>query len=415
MTKKRVVSRRTFVDPAKVGSTRPAGSTKRVLVKTTESTWNCTSCGTKGIAGRIKICPSCQNPKGSDEEYQESSSSAPALTRHELGLMGVDANHFSDQTCDFCGAKSIPGSSKCTQCGAPLADVARTDRVCENCGTETIDGVCPSCNASTRTKNQAHRQSVRRTGKQSPQQVINWKVRRTASNLDVTNPAIWGPALGLLIIALIAFIFWPRQAEVRVESVSWQATVSLQEYQYNQHSGWSLPSGADLVSTEQKEHHTVSVQQGTKTEHYTEKVCGSDIYDYTEVLVYDDGTTDTIDHYKPNCWDEPRTREVPNMVDEPVYQTYYTYMQWEWANISPAVATGSNYEPYWPTGFLIDDKHRESGRQMNFSVSLVEMDGDDDFTYRPSSLEEYRTFNLNSMWHITHSGGHITEIERIER
>ncbi|MCB9813174.1 MAG: hypothetical protein H6772_02075 [Pseudomonadales bacterium] len=144
-------------------------------------------------------------------------------------------------------------------------------------------------------------------------------------------------------------------------------------------------------------------------------MCGPDVYDYTEVVTYDDGTTDTIDHYKPDCWDEPRTRQVPNMVDQPVYETWYTYMQWEWVFIRSAVATGSNYDPYWPTDYRIDDTHRESGREMSFSVYFDELDGDGNFTYHPNSLDELKTFNINSMWQITHSGGIVTEIERIER
>ncbi len=413
MTKKRVVSRRTFVDPDKVGKTRPRGSARTVVVKTQESLWDCTSCGTTGIRGRDKICPNCGNTKDADEQYREPSTDAPVLTRHELDLMGVDENHYSDETCEFCGSKNKPGTQKCTQCGSSLVDVARTDRVCDNCGRETSEGTCPNCGGATRLKSESlYQQPVQAYRPTTSYSIPSGKLN---VGLDFTDPRVWGPVLGLLVIALLTFIFWPRQAEVQVQSVGWKAEVFLQEYQYNKHEGWSLPAGADLVSTEQKEHHTVQVQQGTKTEHYTENVCGPDVYDYTEVVTYDDGTTDTIDHYKPNCWDEPRTREVPNMVDQPVYETWYTYMQWEWVSIAPAVTTGSDYAPYWPTDFRIDEKHRESGRKMSFSVYLVELGDGDDFTYHPDSLDEYKSFNINSMWQITHSGGIVTEIKRIER
>ncbi|MCB9813175.1 MAG: zinc ribbon domain-containing protein [Pseudomonadales bacterium] len=256
MTKKRIVSRRTFVDPKKVGKTKPSGSTRSVVVKTQESLWDCTSCGTTGIKGRNKICPNCGHTKDAGEQYREPGSDAPALTKHELDKMGVDAQHHSDETCSFCGSKNKPGTQTCNQCGASLADVARTNRICDNCGRETSEGTCPNCGAVTRLKSEPlHQQTV-----QAYRPTTSYPTthrRETSTGFDLTDPRVWVPALGLLFIALMALIFWPRQAEVQVKSVGWKAEVFLQEYQYNQHEGWSLPAGADLVSTRQKEHHTI--------------------------------------------------------------------------------------------------------------------------------------------------------------
>lgn len=416
MAKKRVVSRSSYVDPNKVGKKKPTGGSKRVHQKIVESYWNCTSCGNSNIPGRIKVCPNCQNTKDKDEEYQQPERNAPALTQRELDEMGVDSDHSSDQTCEYCGAKSKPGTATCPHCNASLLDVARTGRVCYSCGQETNYGKCPSCGATTRSKNDQTRSSYysQPVGQSSRYQPVKVRAYPKFKGVDLTSPYIWGPALGLLLIAILAFIFWPRHAEVQVQSVSWKAEIYLQEYQYNQHEGWSLPQGADLISTDSRIHHYDQVPDGTETVYYDEQVC-EDVYSHTETTCYDDGTCDVDDVYRTQCHPEQRSREVPKYKDVPVYETYYLYKQWEWVNISPAVETGTNFEPYWPSGYLIDTKHRESGRKMTFAVRLIEPESGDDFTYNPDSLEEFKTFNVNSMWEITHTGKHITEIERIQR
>lgn len=413
MTKKRIVSRRKYVDPDMVGKTRPQGSSKRVVRHTQESLWDCNSCGRKDIPGRNKLCPSCGHTKDSTEEYRPPAQDAHVLSIQELLEMGVDSDHSSDQICEFCGSKNKPGTQKCTQCGANIGDVARADRICDNCGRETNQVTCPNCASVTRSKHEVRPTPKARTSYMP----VSYSLprRRSSSGFSFSHPAVWGTALVVALIALLMFVFRPQEAEVQVQSVSWKAQILLQEYQYNRHEGWSLPAGADLIRTEQRVHHTEKVQDGTKTENYTERVCGPDVYDYTEVVTYDDGTTDTIDHYKENCWDEPRTRQVPNMVDREVERTYYFYNQWEWVSISPAVTRGSDYNPYWPTDYRIDDTHRESGRRMDFSVHLIDRESGDTFTYSPNSLEEFRTFNINSAWHIVHRGGIVTEIQRVER
>lgn len=418
MTRKRVVSRTSFVDPKLVGSTKPTGP-KRVHRDTIESVWSCSSCGTGKIPGGTKVCPNCAHPKDASETYQPPANpaAAPALSARQLAAMGVDSDHSSDQECQYCGGKMKPGTKVCPHCSANLGDVARADRICDFCRHESSEAICPQCGGVTRSKYEraAPRPVHHQVARPWPlAQDIGARSKSVFSSVDIANPLVWGTAIVLFLIAVAAFIFWPRTAEVRVESVSWTAEVRLQEYQYNQHSGWNLPAGADLVSAKNEVHHYDQVPDGTETEWYSESVC-VDVYSHTDVTCYDDGSCDRDDVYRESCTSESRSRQVQKYRDVPVYQTHYTYMVWEWVNTPSAVARGDDYEPRWPDDYLIDATHRESGRKMTYKVGLLTPDKKTSFSYSPETLEEYQTFRLRSAWSITHSGGRIKEIQRIER
>lgn len=430
MPPKRVVSRRTYVDPNKAGDRRPLG-TRRVLQGQVEAEWTCTSCGRDSIPGHVKKCPICGNPKGSDEAYQPPAPGAPLLSQAQLDDMGVDAEHTSDQQCPYCQGFSKPGTDVCPNCGSNLDDVARTSRKCSNCGRETNLVTCPQCGSETKSKNpKPTLQPADAPPRRDPPRL------NITESLDALKPFWWAPVI-LLVIGLLGFFFWPRETTASVSAVSWKCEVLLQEYQYNQHGGWSVPAGGELVNQDQRIHHysqvldhyerechTEQQPDGYDTEHYTEEVCES-VYDHTEETCYDDGTCDREDVYETECHGEDRTRQVaqykdvevceqvPKYRDEPVYATYYTYNVWEWVSIASAITTGSDFEPRWSTDYRIDDKHREAGRQQYFTVTLVDKK-EESFTYHPASLEEYRLFQIGTTWKVTHSGGEVTEIEPID-
>jgi hypothetical protein len=98
--------------------------------------------------------------------------------------------------------------------------------------------------------------------------------------------------------------------------------------------------------------------------------------------------------------------------DEPRYANWYTYNIWEWVAVSPVVAGGSGFEPYWPTGFTIDEKYRESGRTQTYTVLFRVKDKT--YSYAPKSFEEYLRYQIGSVWIIKRSGSAIVEVRSIE-
>lgn len=426
MSKRKVVSSTTFVDKSKIGRRASLG-TSSILTGQVEAWWLCNSCNSPyRIPGRTKKCPNCGNPKDESETYMPPVMNAPLLSAQQLAAMGVDEDHSSDQQCVYCGYFSQPGTPECPWCGANLEDVARTSHKCPNCKFETNLLTCPECGAETKPK-----------GSASPLSFLPSIRSSGGGEFDLTALLrFWWIPVILLAIAGLIWFFTPRTTTVVVQDVQWTCTIPLQEYQYNQHEDWSLPVGAENVSSETRIHHYDQVldhyetvchweQQldGYDTETYTESVCES-VYSYTSQTCYDDGTCDTEDHYTTECHDETRTRDVPRYKDvevcvdepryrdEPVYQTYYFYSIWEWVFIAPAVTSGHGLNPYWPTDYLVDERHRAltESRTMDLSVYFVTEDQKKSFTHTPASLEEFQTYTIGSMWKITYSGPLIQEI-----
>ncbi len=451
---KKVVSRGSYVDPSKVGTRLPTGSsssssssgsgssgprpgeTVRVRRGVAEANWACNSCGTANIPGGTKNCPNCNNAKDGSETYQPPVGPAPMLSPAQLEERGIDPiNHDSDEVCSSCESHIKPGTQVCPHCGSNVKDVARTTRTCEMCGREsTGNGPCPGCGASF----------------EKPQQYQGWTPepmrRRLQSNLlergipinlyNVNWTAIGVGALAILVIFLIAFALWPRKETGTVVEASWKSTVFLQEYQYNQHGDWSVPPGGDLVGVSSKIHHYNQVLTGYKEEchyenrfsHYdtrttSDNVCES-VYSHTDYTCYDDGSCDTDDVYETEChtvydteqvavYEDVRVCEdVPQYRQDPVYADYYTYNIWEWVSIAPAVLTGYGFEPQWPTDYRIDDTHREAGRQQTYQIMF--QGKKNTCPYVPSSADEFHLYHIGSEWTVIRSGCVITEVRPLE-
>ncbi len=426
MSKRKVVSQTKYVDKSRIDYRAPLGTTS-ITTGQVEAWWMCNSCNSPyRIPGHIKKCPNCGNPKDESETYMPPGMDAPLLSAEQLAVMGVDKDHSGDQQCAYCGYFSQPGTTKCPWCGANLKDVARTSRKCPNCKVETNLVTCPECGSETKPK--------------EAEEAHSFLPSFTPSSGGGFDPQLlhfwWIPVVILTIVGLFWY-FMPRTAKVVVQDVQWTCTIPLQEYQYNSHEGWDFPSGAENVSSESRIHHYDKVldhyenvchweqqSDGYDTESYTENVCES-VYSYTSQTCYDDGTCDSEDHYTTECHSETRTRDVPRYKDvqvcvdepryrdEPVYQTYYFYSIWEWVYVSSAVTSGHDLNPYWPTDYVEDDKHRAltDSRTMDLSVFFVTEDQKKSFNYTPLSLEEYQTFPIGSTWIITYSGPLIKKIE----
>lgn len=423
--KRKVVSTTSFVDPSKVGRRRSA-DVSRERIGTVEAEWSCTSCGTDQIPGFTKNCPKCGNPRNPDEVYQPPNwRTAKLLSAKELLEAGIDEDHSSDQQCGYCAGFSKPGTKKCPNCGANLTDVARTCRKCPNCELETNDVTCSQCGETTQPKSPRVIEAIK-----SALPTLSFDT----AGFDLTRLFnFWWVSVVVLVLGLIAWALWPRQALVTVNDAWWTYTVSLQVYQYNAHEGWS-PMG-DVTGQEERIHHYDTIIDGYheecetryevtgyETVSDTETVCES-VYSHSTTTCYDDGSCDTDDVYETECHQEPTTRQeavygnveycsqVADTHDEARYATWYFYNVWEWVGISPAITSKHDFAPFWSTDFKIDDKHRESGRQEEYDITLVSKDGEDTYSYSPVNFADYNQYQIGTQWLITYSGGMITEIE----
>jgi hypothetical protein len=418
MTKKHIVSQTSYVDPSKVGQKKAAG-TKKVYRGTFEAQWTCSSCGRTAIPGGIKRCPSCGNPKDAGEEYE-----APAgkkveyLTPEALKAIGVDpTQHLSDEECGYCGAKLKPGTQKCPNCGASLGNVGYTTHVCPSCGRESNDEKCPNCGAATEEKLVAHREAEAPEKSAPKLQPGKWPPA-WFSKLPafLQKPKFYIPILVLLVFICLCtcvsiFGNIPRNEIGTVTDISWERSIDIQEHQYNEHEDWTLPAGADLVSQEERIESYNQVQIGTDQKCGYEESCTTEsVYDHTEQTCYDDGTCDEHDVYRDeqNCSNDYVCNDVPVYEDVPVYATWYVYNIWEWVDIEPAVARGSDAEVYWPDVRLADNQ-REGERTERCVITFTSEKGGT-YPFTPP-CDELRNYPRGSKWKIERNAREILNVE----
>ena len=409
MTKKKVVSTSSHVDPSKAGDRKSAG-TGKVYRGTVEAQWTCNSCGREGIPGRQKRCPSCGNPKDASETYEAPSTSGNYLSKQDLAALGVDPNlHLSDEECEFCGAKLKPGTPKCPNCGASLGDVGYTTRHCPACGMDSNEDKCPNCGSPTEEKLTAYREA------EPPPAAPPSKPAAPKPKSKFLSPQYLIPAIIIILLMCIGgclaiFASIPRSDTATVTALAWERSIGIQEHQYNRHEDWDLPSGADLDSREERIHHYDKVQIGTDEEcGYEEKCETQSVYDHTETTCYDDGTCDEHDVYRDEreCTDEYVCRDVAVYEDVPVYQTWYTYHIWEWVDIKPAVASGNDNEPEWPKVNL-GENQREGEREEECIVTFT-TPKDKSYPYN-TPCAEMGKYELDAKWEIKRNASRVTEV-----
>ncbi len=424
MPPRRVVSQSSYVDPAKVGKTMPAG-TGLVHLGTVEAIWTCTSCGKSGIPGGTKQCPECGDNKGEDEVYVAPAPDAPFLTHDQMDVMGVDPiKHESDEVCPYCGGHIKPGSTQCPHCKGTINDPARVTRRCPNCGTETNGHKCANCGGET----------VLKTHPMPASEPAYTPLPATSRVLPFDWNHWWIPALVTFAIVLIAgllIIFWPRQAKATVSAASWTCKINLQEYQKRSHENWSVPADGQVTGSEQRiykydkvydrtvrECHDEDVQDGTIPESYWDREC-DDVYVRTDTICYDDGTCDKEDIYREKCENVRKTRDVPKykkvekcenvdkFIDVPRYQPWYFYSTWEWVNIRSRSASGEGYSPSCPSA---GSNQRVNGEpQYGFTVTFLV--DDQSYLYHPQTVVEYQRYQPQTYWVVKRSGPLIVSTE----
>ena len=417
MTKKRIVSQTSYVDSSKVGKRKAAGAGK-VYRGTLEAQWTCSSCGRTGIPGRVKRCPSCGNSKDSGETYEAPAGKVNYLTPEALKAIGVDPTlHLSDEECEYCGAKLQPGTQKCPNCGAALGDVGYTTRACPACGRESNAEKCPACGAPTGEKLVAHRHAEPPEPEPQPSQSPPAWLNKLPSFLK--KPKFLIPILIILglmclctCLGVIANI--PKTETATVADIAWERTIAVEEYQYNEHEDWTLPADADLISREERVYTYDKVKIGTDEECGYEEKCKTDsVYDHTERTCYDDGTCDEHDVYRNErtCTNEYVCEEVSVYENIPVYQTWYIYNVWEWANVQPAVARGSDTDIHWPE-VQLNDNQREGARTENCTVIFSNAKSDS-YRFVPPCAE-LRQYRRGSQWEIKRNATAVLEVQPIQ-
>jgi len=287
--------------------------------------WDCTTCDTKGVSGKLKQCPHCGDPRGQaelDNVYLEAG--APVVTDPgELAL----ARAGEDWTCKYCSSNNRGDRQKCRNCGAfskieldPAAwdceqcHVANpaSASACQECGllssrsfvppTPGPAWTCKHCSVNNRGIYTACRLCNRIKAVADD---VEWKFQwRSFNPLNwaipwrrwLANPRAMLVVAALGIVGFIALHWaWQRMTSDIIGTVTaqnWRQTVALYEWRPVQTGQWGPPpvrteeikpvagkgglGSISNVACLQKHHHYETYQCGTQTEHYTvRESCGT--------------------------------------------------------------------------------------------------------------------------------------------
>ncbi len=305
--------------------------------------WDCPTCGQKKIWANIRSCPSCGTPCGVDNVRYYLPDDAPTVEEMVTEL-SEEIPIGPDWKCSFCDTYNRDYLCICKNCGGKrdgtqnyFEVTAESKEVNEDHSfdepKESIDGVELSDNTP----------SVGGIGPNIDGETpieSNWK----SGFCDIKKIGAIA-IIGLLILSLL-IIFIPRKKEFPVSGFSWERTCYIEEYKTVNKNGWTLPSQARVRYTSQEIHHYDKVQDGYKTETYSEKV--QDGYETKERTVdkgngYFDVETYSVPKYKT----VQKTRQVPKYKDVPVYRTKYYYEIDEWVYQSLRMSAGIDKDPYW--------------------------------------------------------------------
>lgn len=286
--------------------------------------WDCEYCSKKGIPADVRHCPSCGNPVGQNVKYY-----LPDGSKDYVDPKVVP--NGPDWKCGYCESYNRSDSETCSNCGAP-----------KGAGKDYFRNHAE--NAAKSNTGQTNNTYYNSGGSGSAASYYSYSQKK-----DLNYWLKWIIA-GIAVIAVmigIAAIVMPKEKTLTVDGFSWERTLYIDKYKTVSESGWSMPSGARLRHTNEEIRSYDHQFAGYRTETYTEQ----EIDHYEEyVSGYRDlgnGYFEEITDRRPVYRTVTKTREVPQYVDVPVYDTKYYYDIDKWASDHTNVTKGNDHEPYW--------------------------------------------------------------------
>lgn len=344
-----------------------------------EGTWQCASCGTQGVLGRHKTCPSCGNPRDSRSEMQfafgtpTASGGTDAETVADPALL-AQAAAGADWPCPFCGSANPGTTQACRNCNgprpqptvrgavaAPPALRSRLGKGCavsSGCGCLSLIGLFLAFLALGWWGSRTHEvpgQAVERSWARESAREVFTRVTREGWQDEIRPRRSVMPARGGGEVAGVEAI---RECTRRQRGTRKVADGSREVCEDVRHS---VRCGTEERCT------TRDLGNG-----FAEEVCD-------DVPTYCDET-------RRECRAETRYRE------EPVFGTLCRYDTWEWRPAARLHEKGGEEAPRWPAR-PVADLEREK-RTETYEVVLEYRDGSATkrHVHRLASEDEFRAW-----------------------
>jgi hypothetical protein len=330
--------------------------------KTYEMLWDCKFCGTKKLLGKThRFCPNCGAAQDPATRYYPSDEEKVAVEDHVY--VG------EDRICAACGTLNSASAEFCMQCGAPLSDAARAQRLTEQSRAE---GEAFASSGSRDVAKEEFDAEMQRVGLQAAPGAKRGGLSPLAIGLIVVGV--------LVVIGVLVALFWKQDASVYVTGHSWERTIQIEQFGPQPDSAWcdSMPGGAYSISrrTEQRSSRQVPDGEDCRTVR-TDQGDGT----FTE-----------------------RRECTPRYRSEPIYddRCYFTINRWSLGREARASGDSVSDTPMWPdtniqnTGTCIGCE-REGGRSETYRVMLRAGEANYVCTV---PLERWQAMPIESTWRV---------------
>jgi hypothetical protein len=323
-----------------------------------EGLWDCTQCGTKGIGGSQRDCPTCGRARGKDVKFY-----LPE-TRSYNYVPDEEASKISRRPnwkCNYCDSLNPDEKTSCQSCGVRRThenlnyfEIKREEEPAKSAG---IVGI----------KTNQRRQEVR-TIEFEPQRKSNRDIKgmlRIASLVLIIAVCILG----------LTYLLIPKEKEIIITQTAWNRSINIERYQTVDESDWSLPVGARLKYQQQEFSHYEKVLEGYETK--TRPVTKQRFSGYTTrsagVRDLGNGYFEEITVQEPvyETYTEMETYQEPVYSDRAVYRTKYYYEIDKWLYERSVTTRGQDKNPYWGEVVLNKDE-RTSTRSEEYYVMGID-------------------------------------------
>lgn len=327
-----------------------------------EGRWDCPYCNSKGIKGRYQHCPNCGEGRGEETKFYVADLND--VVSSDIPEKGPD------WFCEYCHSYSPFSANFCTNCGAPKGDKTYFD--------------IQNKKETSKTKNKNHNENSlpKHSNRPYTEKNLNVNIAKhknenpfdsLKSNLITFfgSRAGFFSILAALFVALLVFIFIPRNKTITAQSKNWQRDINIESYEWVNESDWYLPPGGVLSYQKEEIHHYDSV-----LDHYeTVAVEKSERY----ISGYSTHTRDLGNGYF-ETYETPEysTRyyteyeQKPVYVEVPRYQTKYYYKIQRWIYNRTESAKGNDENPYWPETNITDTKkEREASKKETYTIIVL--------------------------------------------
>lgn len=350
--------------------------------------WDCPMCQTKKILGTERNCPNCGMPRGEDVKFYMDGPEVK-LTEEQQKKKGKGA----DWMCEYCGGYNSALDTVCVSCGA------------ERSGKDYFEI------RKAKEKKQAEKQAEKDQEKKELDDAIRNKKKAEVKKKRKKKLLI-GLFIFLLITAGLMFLGRSKEYQVTLADKYWQSSVDVEKYAEVYESDWTLPDGAELDHKEKEIRTYEQVQHGTTTETYEsyEQVGSHEETTYTD---NGDGTFHSSTTTVPDYDYVTRTREVPNYVSEPVYDTKYYYYIWCWQYDRTLTAEEHGDKKVYYAKEDLSDDERYKNKQCSYYLTFHDNEKDEDETYEVTK-EQYKQVETGAGYTIVVSVDEITEITPAE-